>query len=139
MVNRLKRPEMNKEKMRFLLLYTIIFFSSFFQTSCSENILSAHQWPKVLSVEFAEYGKEEYSQINNTDEFINIIKTAKKIPAKFFPNQIIRITLDDGQIFFVYMDRTCRFFKINGTTYMLKRKESNKLSRLLNHSNSVCL
>ena len=99
--------------MRFLLLYTIIFFSSFFQTSCSENILSAHQCPKVLSVEFAEYGKEEYSQINNTDEFINIIKTAKKIPAKFFPNQIIRITLDDGQIFFVYMDRTCRFFKFN--------------------------
>ena len=98
--------------MRFLLLYTIIFFSSFFQTSCSENILSAHQWPKVLSVEFAEYGKEEYSQFNNIDEFINIIKTAKKIPAKFFPNQIIRITLDDGQIFFVYMTERVSFLKL---------------------------
>ena len=77
------------------------------------------------------YRQDEYHPVSSKEDLIKVINTAKKVPVKFIPRKEIRVTLDNDQFFYVYLSETCRYLKVNGTTFVLSRKQAAKLSHLL--------
>ncbi len=108
----------------------LILVMSLFLISCDEKITGFNQCD-IQSIEVSIYRQDEYHPVSSKEDLIKVINTAKKVPAKFIPRKEIRVTLDNDQFFYVYLSETCRYLKVNGTTFVLSRKQAAKLLHLL--------
>ena len=118
------------KKMLLLLFLVIILFGLNACKSKTVYLSDAHDFSNVIKAEVADFKSNNYKQIDY-QEFIKTIGHSKLGFWKFVPNKIVILYDDKGKLYSLLFSKDKKCFAIEGKTFELSKKQSEKIKKLL--------
>lgn len=83
----------------------------------------------ICDAEVSAYADEDYEQVDS-DELMEILATGRYSHTAFVPQWRILLYDDDGVRYRIYIDASCRHYRIDGNYFKLKKKQAKRMKRL---------
>jgi hypothetical protein len=115
-----------------IVLFTSVIFPVilFGQKSNKEIFKNLYSFENVYKAEVSLFKKDEYNQIDYK-ELIKVLQCSKGVIAKFVPYKEVMFYEQGGKAHKVYFSETNKYFKIDGKTFVLTKRQSKKVSEIL--------
>lgn len=84
----------------------------------------------ITDVEVSDYQMDEFDQVDY-EEFMSLIARAKRDYISFVPAKEVNLYDDDGIRYRLYINKSCRYFRIDGNYFKLNKARSRRLKELL--------
>lgn len=109
------------------LIFPIVLFG---QNNNKEIFKNLYSFDNVYKAEVSLFKKDEYNQIDYK-ELLKVLQCSKGVIAKFVPYKEVMLYEQGGRTHKVYFSETNKYFKINGKTFALTKKQLKKVSEIL--------
>ena len=109
------------------VIFPVILFG---QKSNKEIFKNLYSFENVYKAEVSLFKKDEYNQID-CKELIKVLQCSKGVIAKFVPYKEVMLYEQGGKAHKVYFSETNKYFKIDGKTFVLTKRQSKKVSEIL--------
>ncbi|HLS29724.1 MAG TPA: hypothetical protein VK021_02585 [Flavobacteriaceae bacterium] len=118
-------------------IYLIISFISlnvFCQTSESnkKRFKDFYNFTEVGKAEVSLFKEDNYKSVDEYEKLIELMQCSKVIIAKFIPKtEVVFYNSSNSSTYNVYFSETFKYFKIEGRTFVISKKKSKEISKIL--------
>lgn len=125
-----KRVKTIRRKITNTILFLFFSSVSFGQLACNRNcFMDIHILSNICRAEVSDFKKYDYKLIDY-EKFLDTINTSKKVVAKFIPHKEVILFDESGNSFKLYFSKTNKYFKIDGDSFQLSKKDALIVSEL---------
>lgn len=85
--------------------------------------MDIHILSNICRAEVSDFKKYDYKLIDY-EKFLDTMNTSKKVVAKFIPHKEVILFDESGNSFKLYFSKTNKYFKIDGDSFQLSKKDA---------------
>ncbi len=116
------------------LIVSLISLNVFSQTSESnkKRFKDFYNLTGISKAEVSLFKEDNYKSVDEYEKLIELMQCSKVVIAKFIPKtEVVFYNSSNSDIYNIYFSETFKYFKIDGRTFVISKKKSKEISKIL--------
>lgn len=116
------------------LIVSLISLNVFSQTSESnkKRFKDFYNLTGISKAEVSLFKEDNYKSVDEYEKLIELMQCSKVVIAKFIPKtEVVFYNSSNSGTYNIYFSETFKYFKIDGRTFVISKKKSKEISKIL--------
>lgn len=116
------------------LIVSLISLNVFSQTSESnkKRFKDFYNLTGISKAEVSLFKEDNYKSVDEYEKLIELMQCSKVVIAKFIPKtEVVFYNSSNNDTYNIYFSETFKYFKIDGRTFVISKKKSKEISKIL--------